>query len=392
MKTHTRASGLSRKLGIGAVSLGMVALASCGSGGGGGSASVNALKETPNVPVAVKGAPAPYDAGLIKSICTGKKKIKLGLAWGFLGNSWRQQSLAELKDEASKCPNITKVVVTSSDFDLQKSISDINSQVAQGVDVLIVMPDAGPGLIPAMRKASQAGTVVIAYANGENFPGKPGKDYYDSTTEIQAGWGRAWAAWTAKRLKGKGNVVFLGGPAGAPTSVGEFAGFTEELKKTPGVKMLTKTYTPTGWDPAKAQQAMAGLLTKYPKIDAVVTDYGATAVAAIRAFEAAGRPLVPTSSLALNELSCTYVDEKATNPDFDIMAVSSRTWLIRAALRRGVAVALGTKDDEPSRLEMPVVEDSLDPSLKPKCDKSLPMDLDLDAQLTPAQLKAKFAK
>ena len=367
-------------------------LAACGGTGGGADAN-DGLTERDNVPVALEGEPQPYDAGLIESICTGDEKIKVGLAWGFVGNSWRQQSLAELKDEASKCPNIDgEITVTSSDFDLQKSISDINAQVAQGVDVLIVMPDAGEGLIPAMRKAAEAGVVVMAYANGESFPAEPGKDYYDSTTEIQAGWGEKWADWMGRRLDGKGNVVFLGGPAGAPTSVGEFEGFLEGLEEYPGIKVLTEDYTPTDWDPAKAQQAMAGLLTKYPDIDGVVTDYGATAVAAIRAFEAADRDLVPFASLSLNELACTYEDKKASEPEFDLMTQGSRPWLIRAALRRAVAVKLGTDNDEPSRLDMPIVEDTTG-DLAPTCNSDLPMDLDVaDAQLSTDQLLEQFAE
>lgn len=389
--------GLRRRVLPAAAGLSVAALllSACSAGGdsgGGDGGTFDALTERPGVPFAVEGTPQPYDPSLIESICQGDEKVKVGLAWGFQGNSWRQQTLAELEDELSKCPNVDgDLIVTVGDFDLQKSISDINSQVAQGVDVLIVMPDAGDGLIPVMRQASEAGVVVMPVFNGENFPGVSGEDYYDSSTELQLGWGNDWAKWMGNRLNGEGNVVFLGGPAGAPTSVGEFEGFKEGLEEFPGITMLTDDYTPTDWDPAKAQQAMAGLLTKYPQIDGVVTDYGTTAVSAIRAFEAANREIPPIASLSLNELACEWEDKKDANPEFDLMTLGSRPWMARIPLRRGLAVKLGAENQEPSRLAMPIMEDTTADDLPPVCIRELPLDLDVvDIQLTTDQLTELF--
>lgn len=373
-----------------AATLSMLVLAACGSTGGGSASSADTLKAVEAVPVGKTGTEQP-DGDLMKKLCTGDKKIKVGFTWGFEGNSWRKQVLGELKDEASKCPNITSVTSAASNFDLQKSIADINGMVAKGVDVLIVMPDAGPGLIPALRKASKSGVWVVPFATGESFPGKPGTDYYDTTTEILSTWGEAWGDWMAKQLDGKGNIVFLGGSAGSPTSDGELVGLKKSLKKNPGIKLLTGSYTVTDFDPAKAQQAMAGLLTKYPDIDGVVTDYGTLAVAAIRAYKAANRPLVPIASLSENDLACAYEDNKASNPKLELMTLSSRPWLIRSALRRGTALALGTENDEPSRIEMEIIEDTTN-NMPPKCNKDLPADADLTGHLSDEQLVELFGK
>ena len=53
--------------------------------------------------------------------------------------------------------------------------------------------------------------------------------------------------------------------------------------------------TLAGVNPAEAQRVMAGMLAKYPQIDAVMSDYGLGSMGALRAFVAAGRkiPLWP---------------------------------------------------------------------------------------------------
>ena len=70
--------------------------------------------------------------------------------------------------------------------------------------------------------------------------------------------------------------MFLGGPAGAAVSAGEFDGYSGGLRDNPQITLLTPEPVVTNWDPAQAQTAMAGLLAQYPKIDAVITDYGAS--------------------------------------------------------------------------------------------------------------------
>ena len=50
----------------------------------------------------------------------------------------------------------------------------------------------------------------------------------------------------------------------------------------------------------------AALLAKYPKIDGIISNYGTDALASVRAFQAAGRKLVPIATLEANGLSCLY--------------------------------------------------------------------------------------
>jgi ribose transport system substrate-binding protein len=333
---------------------------------------------------------APSEIQDIKQFC-GAKKIKVALADGYGSNSWRKITRAEFEDEAKKCPNITEVRYTDAQGNVQKAISDIEGLAAQKFDVILVFPDGGEAVIRAMREATKAGSIVIPYMVGAHFPGVRGQDYEMVVTESVEDNGRVKAAWIADHLKGKGNVIVLGGTPGNPTSAAEAVGWKEVFAKYPDIKVLEGPVT-TNWDPAETQKVMAGLLAKYDKIDAVYSDYGLGSMGALRAFVAAGRPIPLWAAQDANQLGCFWRDNKAANPNFQMGNVSGRNWIVRLALRKGVAATEGVPNTEPSIIKLPLVEDSFssDPKLVPACDPSLPPDALLSSGLTVAQLKDLF--
>ena len=146
----------------------------------------------------------------------------------------------------------------------------------------------------------------------------------------------------------------------------------------------------TNWDPALAQKVTAAAIAKYPKIDGIIAE----TTGPIRAFVAAGRPIPAWAGQDLNELSCLWQDLHGKNPTFKLATVSAHTWLVRLALRKGVAAANGMNNLEPSLIDLPFSEDSTskDPALKVKCDKSLPPTAIPSSMLSGAKMKAILSK
>lgn len=321
------------------------------------------------------------------SFC-GKRKILLGIQDGVGTNGWSKTSMAVVRSEAAKCPNVEQLVEIGHG-DLQKSIAEVNNMVAQGVDALVMIPDWGRAELASIEAATDAGVKVVPW--GANPGGTPGKDYVAYVDWNPSAAGEAWAKWVAKAIHGKGNVVFIGGPAGNPVSVEELKGIRKVFEAHPGIKMLTgyKNWPAANWDAALIQQAMSALLAKYPKIDAVISDAGGfQSLGVVRAFEAAGRPLVPLASLEANALACTYDKLKSKNPGFQIGTISGRNWIGRIATRKAIAAAEGLKDNEPDIYNLGIFESTLPGATRaPICDKSMPPDAFLSAQLSPAQLK-----
>ncbi|NEM92354.1 substrate-binding domain-containing protein [Galbitalea soli] len=294
----------------------------------------------------------------IDAVC-GTKPVTVAVVDGYGTNSWSKTVKAEIDSEAAKCPAIKSVSYTAGRGDLAATNSAITGAAAKGTNILLVIPDAGPGQaqLAAVRKATKAGTIVVPFASDPT--GKAGTDYLDYTDQVAQFSGSAWAQWVVDNLGSKGGtVVFLGGPAGAAVSTQEFVGVKAVLDKNPQVKLLTPEPVTTNWDPAQAQQAMAGLLSQYPKIDAVIADYGASASGAIRAYQAAGVSVPLLTSTDDNSLSCGFTALKAKNPSYQLATVSSRTWIGRVALRKALAAFYGKSDTEPSMYNLHLFEDS----------------------------------
>jgi ribose transport system substrate-binding protein len=319
------------------------------------------------------------------SFC-GTKKITLGIHDGFGVNGWSRASMTAVRSEAAKCQNV-KQVVRIGQGDLQKSISDVNGLVSEGIDALAIIPDWGKSQLPSLRAATDAGVKVVPWAADPG--GVADKDYvaYLDWDEHYAG--VAWAEWVAKALHGEGNVVFLGGPAGNPVSAHELAGVVDTFKKYPKIKLLTgdREWPVTNWDSALIQQQVTALLGKFPKIDAVINDSdGFAAIGVIRAYQAANKPLVPLGSLEANGLACEYLKLKEKNPNFQIGTISGRNWIGRIAARKAIATAQGIPNNEPTRFNLGIFESTLGDGQAPICNPAEGPDTFNSNKLTPEQL------
>jgi ribose transport system substrate-binding protein len=142
----------------------------------------------------------------------GPKKATLALLDGYGGNSWRQVTTASGKEEALKCPSITKYEYADGQGDTQKSISDIKAMAAKGIDALVVFPDAGPAMLPAITSVYKSGKVIVPYR--VEAGGKPGANYTKFIGTDFKNDGKNWGNWIKSVLPNGGNLLFLSGPAG----------------------------------------------------------------------------------------------------------------------------------------------------------------------------------
>jgi ribose transport system substrate-binding protein len=347
------------------------AVAACGSDSGSGGSSSSA--SSGGKPVA--GAP---------SWC-GSKKITVALADGFGDNNWRRITTAEARDEAGKCPSVTKFIYTDGQGNTQKSISDIQGLTAQGVNAMVVFPDQGKAVLPAIRQAYKAGAVVVPY---RVFPGgTAGQDYtaYVSTDFKQAG--VLWGQWLVKALDGKGLVANLGGPPANSQSQDEYDGMMSVLKAHPGIKFVGQTpYNVTNWDPAQTQKVVTALLAKYPQINAITTDFGAALASSFGAFKQAGRKIPAVATEDSNQLSCDREKLLSSNPDFKLFTVDSQTWMVRTAIDYAVAKASGGTLPSTTVPQKPFEDSISGTPNKPTCDSSLSGDAFLSSHLSKPQI------
>jgi len=361
-------------IGAAAVAALSLAMAACSSGGGSSSSGTSGTS-----------ASGAGTAASSKYPWCGPRKASIALADGFGDNTWRELTRYSAVTVAAQCPSVTQFTYTNGEGNTQKAISDINSLTAQGVTAIVDFPDAGEAMLPALTKAYQAGTIVVPY---RVFPGgKAGQNYsaYISTDFTSAG--VLWGNDVATALHGKGNVVFLGGPPANSQSLAEYQGLESVFRKYPGIHLLgQQPYNVTNWDPATTQQVVASLLSKYPVIDAVVSDFGTALAASFPEFQKAGRKIPVIATEDGNSLGCDYMSMHASDPAFELFTVSSQTWMVEYAMR--YAIALATKGQVPSSTVVP--QQNFENSVtgkpnKPQCDSSLPPTAIMSSGLTATQ-------
>ena len=320
-------------------------------------------------------------SGIQKNIkFCGTKQITLAVEDGFGVNAWSQESYTAVKSTAAQCNNV-KVIAAAGGGVESTAIQDIQSAVAQGANAITVIPDFGSAELPAIQAATKAGVKVVPW--GAAPGGTPGTDYVTYVDWNDAYAGTLWANWMVKALHGHGNVIYTGGPAGNPVGADQLAAIVKVFAKHPGMKLLTgnSTWPVTNWDPTTAGTITASLLSQYPKIDGIISNYGTDALASAQAFQKAGRKLVPIATLDANGLSCLYKSKHVA-----LQSISSRNWLGRIAARKAIAAAEGLKNLEPSLISLPPWEDTL--AGKPyKCDPHAAQDFYPSNKITTKQIK-----
>jgi ribose transport system substrate-binding protein len=329
----------------------------------------------------------------IQTFC-GTEPIKVAFADGFGGNSWRKTTRAIFEKEAAKCENITDIIYTDANADTQKAIADINSLVAQGVNVIVSFTDGGDALLPTIKKAMEAGTAFVPIIACPPA-GVPGVDFVDCVSENVNTYGYGLAKWTIEQMGGEGNLIMTGGTAGNSYSQAVYEGVKEAVAENPGINLLNVEMgdipVETGWEPGKTKEVMAGLITKYNgAIDGIVADYGGGSVGGIEAFIAAGVPVPPWSANDSNQFACLWYEYKDSQPKFQVATMSSRNWMGVPALHKGLAWFNKLGNSEPAIYDLEIIEDSTDPEKMPICEKDLPNDAINSSGLSVDELNALF--
>src|ERR1700761_2944082 len=297
---------------------------------------------------------------------------------------WQKISYAEFQKQAASCSNVKTNYLSASDS-VQQSVANLQGATSQGVSGIVIYPVAGEPELPAMKQAFASGIPVVPFDNLD--AGTPGQDYTTYVGIDLAAAGKSQADALGQALKGKGNVVYLGGPAGTSFTQTVFGGFKSELAaKYPGITILTGGPVATDYSDSNTQQVMAGLFARYPKIDGLELDYGAAGTGALRAFQAANKPFPDTSAMATdNEFGCLW--RNAAPKSASLFTMDGMTTLSEIAFRKTLAAAAGTSDPESPTVTAFVSADTAKGE-QPKCDTSLPPTADLNGDLTPAQIAA----
>jgi ribose transport system substrate-binding protein len=308
----------------------------------------------------------------------GTKKISFALLDGFGGNSWRLVTTASGKDEAAKCPSVTDFKYADGQGNTQKAISDIKGMASSGVDAMVVFPDAGKAVLPALTSAYKAGVVTVPYRVDPG--GEAGKNYDKWIGDDFAHDAVNWATWIKANVPGGGKILFMGGPAGNSQSTTESDTLMKELGSSYQL-VGDAPFVATDWDPTKTQTLLSAAIAKNPQIDVIVSDFGPTLVSSLHLFPDSGRPIPALATSDGNSLSCFWQSEQATSP-FPMITVTTGNDNVRLAVDYAIAKATGGAIPTADSFQGPVFEDSVSGQPHPvTCRPDLPGDVYLSAEM-----------
>ena len=216
-----------------------------------------------------------------------KDRYKVGFAQMESNNPWRIAETKSFQETAEACG--WDLVATDAAGSAAKQVSDVDSMIAQGIDVLFLPPREEKPLLPAVMKAQAAGIPTflvdrsvdpnVAKA-GENYIAFLGSDFVDQ--------GRRVAEWTIENFKGeKGIVVELEGTTGSSPANDRKKGFDEAIAKDDRFEIVASQSGDFARD--QGRQVMETLLQSHPDVNIVYAHNDEMAIGAIQALEAAGR-------------------------------------------------------------------------------------------------------
>jgi D-xylose transport system substrate-binding protein len=218
------------------------------------------------------------------------KDITVGVSWSnFQEERWKTDEAA-IKGALDKVG--AKYISADAQASPSKQLTDVESLISKGANVLLILAMDNEAILPAVKKATDEGIPVIAY---DRLIESPNVLYI---TFDNVGVGRMMAKEILK-AKPAGNYAFIKGDKGDANADFLFSGIKEVLGPaiTAGkIKNVGETYT-DGWKPDNAQKEMEQILTKNNnKIDAVVSENDGMAGGVVAALTAQGLAgVVPVS-------------------------------------------------------------------------------------------------
>lgn len=213
-------------------------------------------------------------------------KIKIGFAQNNVGiDSYQTTYDKTLKEAQKDYPNV-ELIILDAGGDIVRQSSQVDDLILQKVDVIVVWPTNGEAIVPAMKKASDAGIPVVVTNSMVAEKGVQYMTSFSGPDNITQG--KYAAQLMNEALGGKGKIVQISGLPGYTTAIERQKGFEDELAViAPGITIVDTQ--PGDWNREKSQRVMEDFLTKYSDIDGVYSADDNMGIGALNAAKAAGR-------------------------------------------------------------------------------------------------------
>ncbi len=199
---------------------------------------------------------------LVFSSCSSDKKKTFIIGVSQCSDdAWRTSMNNEMMREASFYQDIS-LKIKSADDSNQRQIRDIESFIADRVDLIIVSPNEAIPLTPVIEKAMNEGIPVILVdrkTSSVKYTAFVGADNFEIGKEV--------GIYAANLLNGKGNIVEIRGLKGSTPDIERNNGFRSVIEKYPGMKVVFQA--DGEWLRNRAKEEMTNALQQNKSVDLV---------------------------------------------------------------------------------------------------------------------------
>ena len=187
-------------------------------------------------------------------------------------------------------PDVNAIVLDAGG-DVARQLAQMEDLIQQQVDAIIIWPTNGEAVIPAVRRAHNAGIPVVVTNSNiaeqgfdfiRSFSGPDNVTQGSRAAEIMC------ERFTAMGIQDEARVVQISGQPGYTTAIERQQGFDDRLPEVCPNVTLVETQ-PGDWNREKSQQVMEAFLIKYDDIDGVYSGDDNMGIGALNAARAAGR-------------------------------------------------------------------------------------------------------
>ncbi len=215
-----------------------------------------------------------------------KDAYRVGFAQTESNNPWRIAETKSMQDIAESCG--WDLVYTDAAGSAAKQVADVNSMIAQGVDIIFLAPREEKPLIPAVMNAKGAGIpVILIDRNVDASLAKAGEDFVTFIGSDFVDQGRRAAEWLVEATGGTAKIIELEGTTGSSPANNRKKGFDDVIAQNSGMEIVASQSGDFARD--KGRQVAETLLQAHPDATAIYAHNDEMAVGAIAALEAAGK-------------------------------------------------------------------------------------------------------
>jgi ribose transport system substrate-binding protein len=258
------------------------------------------------------------------SAASAKDLNSIAISVGLLGNPFFVATIKGIEDRAKEVNPDVEVITVSSDYDLNKQVSQMDSFIAAGVDIIMLNAVDAKAIAPAVKKAQAAGIVVAAFDVSA-----PGSDVTVMTDNVAAG--AKACQYIVDNLNGEGDVIIINGPPSS-SIIDRVNGCKQVFEANSGINILSDDQN------GKASregglEVMQGLLTRFSDIDAVFAINDPTGLGA----ELAAKQFNRTDMIITAVDGAPIVEEALANSSSLIKASSSQDPYVMAGMSFSMA-------------------------------------------------------